>query len=230
MSVCADRWDTSGTLASRNGAAPDIPPIGNASPKASQAATDITRDTAGTSIEGGEVMARRIRSKDLETRSTRLRLARRKKPYAVKIMRGVSLLYRRNETAGPWMVRVCRSGEDWTERLALVDDFAEANGDDILDFWQAQDHAREQAHVGKPTHDLSIMACVERYEHDLIARDNDPGNARRVLFHLAGSKLASKLVTASSLSDYLSEFRDELKAKGSRLRRLIGAATHSKPR
>jgi hypothetical protein len=87
-------------------------------------------------------------------------LARRKKPYAAKIMRGVSLLYRRNETAGPWMVRVCRDGADWTERLGLADDFAEATGGDVLDFWQAQDRAREQAWIGKPTNDLSVIARV----------------------------------------------------------------------
>jgi hypothetical protein len=64
-------------------------------------------------------MTRRVRSRDLETRSAGLRLARRKKPYAAKIMRDVSLLCRRNETAGPWMVRVCRDGADWTERTRV---------------------------------------------------------------------------------------------------------------
>ena len=39
----------------------------------------------------------RVRSSKLENRSARLRLARRKKPYAVPILRGVSLLYRRNK-------------------------------------------------------------------------------------------------------------------------------------
>ena len=47
-------------------------------------------------------MARRVRSKDLETRSARLRLPIRKKPYYVKIMRGVEMGYRRNKTAGPF--------------------------------------------------------------------------------------------------------------------------------
>jgi integrase len=159
-------------------------------------------------------MARRVRSKDLETRTARLRLARRKKPYAVKIMRGVYLLYRRNETAGPWMVRVCRGGEDWTERLGLSDDFDEADARDTLDYWQAQDRAPVQARVGKPTSDLSVRAAVERYERDLEARGNDSENARRVLSHLASSKLANKLLTAPSLANNLSEFRDHLVAQG----------------
>lgn len=159
-------------------------------------------------------MTRKVRSTDLETRSARLRLARRKKPYAAKIMRGASLLYRRNETAGPWMVRVCRDGEDWTKRLGLADDFAEANGGDILDFWQAQDRAREHARIGKPTNDLSVIARVEHYRTVLETRGRDPRNASRVLFHLKGTRLANKLLTASSLADDLSEFRDRLVSKG----------------
>jgi integrase len=46
---------------------------------------------------------------------------------------------------------------------------------------------------------------------DLQSRGRDPSNASRVLLHLG--KLANKLLTASSLSDDLSEFRDRLVAK-----------------
>jgi integrase len=141
-------------------------------------------------------------------------LARRKKPYSVPIMRGVHLLYRRNRTAGPFMVRVCRGGEDWTEQLGIADDYDEADGKNVLTYWQAQDLAREQARVGRPTSDLSIKARIEHYTADLETRGRDPANASRVLFHLAGTKLANKLLTASSLSDDLSEFRDHLAAKG----------------
>jgi hypothetical protein len=77
-------------------------------------------------------MAPRVRSAKLENRSARLRLTRRGKPYSVPIMRGVHLLYRRNKTAGPFMVRVCRDGEDWTEPLGIADDYDEADGKNIL--------------------------------------------------------------------------------------------------
>jgi integrase len=159
-------------------------------------------------------MAPRVRSTKLENRSARLRLARRKKPYSVPIMRGVHLLYRRNKTAGPFMVRVCRDGEDWTEPLGVADDHDEADGKNILTYSQAQDLARERARVGKPTNDLSIKARVEHYMSDLQSRGRDVRNASRVLSHLTGTKLANKLLTASSLSDDLSEFRDHLAAKG----------------
>jgi integrase len=158
-------------------------------------------------------MAPRVRSSKLESRSARLRLPRRKKPYSVPLTRGVHLLYRRNKTAGPFMVRVCRGDEDWTDPLGIADDYDEANGKNILTYWQAQDRARERARGGSPTSDLSIKARVEHYRTDLETRGRNPNNASRVLFHLSGTKLANKLLTASSLSDDLSEFRDHLAAK-----------------
>ena len=106
----------------------------------------------------------RVRSSKLENRSARLRLARRKKPYAVPILRGVSLLYRRNKTAGAWGVRDTRNGADWTERLGTADDFDEGDGKNVLTYWQARDLARERLRGGKPTSDLSIQARVARYK------------------------------------------------------------------
>jgi integrase len=51
---------------------------------------------------------------------------------------------------------------------------------------------------------------------NLQSRGRDLRNASRVLFHLKGTRLANKLLTASSLADDLSEFRDHLAAKGIR--------------
>jgi hypothetical protein len=159
-------------------------------------------------------MAPRVRSSKLENRSARLRLARRRKPYYETIIRGVQLGYRRNSTAGTWGVRDTRNGADWTERLGTADDYDEADGKNILTYWQAQDLARERARVGKATNDLTIKARVERYRTDLETRGHDPANAARVLSHLEGTKLANKLQTAASLSKDLSEWRGQLAAKG----------------
>jgi integrase len=48
----------------------------------------------------------------------------------------------------------------------------------------------------------------------LQTRGRDLRNASRVLFHLKGTRLANRLLTASSLADDLGEFRDRLAAKG----------------
>ena len=70
-------------------------------------------------------MAPRVRPSKLETRSARLRLARRKEPYYETIMRGVQVGwgYRRNKTAGPFNWHDTRDGVDLTEFLGLADDY-----------------------------------------------------------------------------------------------------------
>src|SRR5437773_8887005 len=84
-------------------------------------------------------MPRSARSSKLETRSSRLKLPVARKPTFVRIGPGVALGYRRNQTAGTWVVRVADGkGGHWTKRIADADDFENADGA-ILDFWQAQE-------------------------------------------------------------------------------------------
>ena len=59
-------------------------------------------------------MPRRIRSSLLETRTARLKLARRQKPYWIAVAPGISLGYRRNVTVGSWSVRCADgAGSNW---------------------------------------------------------------------------------------------------------------------
>src|SRR5467141_3356968 len=97
-------------------------------------------------------MPQKIRSSKLETRSSRLRLPIRGKPYFVKLARGLSLGYRRTKTAGTWIARVTRDGADWTGRLGTADDHEEA-GPGILTYDEAQVRARIVARGGEPSSD-----------------------------------------------------------------------------
>ena len=73
-------------------------------------------------------MARKIRSPDLETRTARLKLAVRKKPYTVSIARGIRLAYRRNQGGGVWSVlKADGAGGSWLQRFALADDHEDAS-------------------------------------------------------------------------------------------------------
>jgi integrase len=135
-------------------------------------------------------MARRARSINLETADARKKLPVAKKPIFVKIGPGCSLGYRRNKAAGTWVVRVADGlGGNWTVAIGTADDLAKANDSDILDFWQAQDHARARARGGpqgtaddgKPA---TIGAALDRYEADLRIRGGDTGNVARVKAHL----------------------------------------------
>jgi integrase len=144
-------------------------------------------------------MARSTRSAKLETRTARLKSAVRKKPYFVAVAPGVGLGYRRNKTAGSWVVRAADGkGGNWTQAFAVADDFEDADGTDVLSFWQAQDRARVLARGGRDADEdsgkpITVAQMIDRYETDLKARGGEVYNAQRVRVHLP-DVLASKTV------------------------------------
>jgi integrase len=160
-------------------------------------------------------MARRPRASRLENRSNRLKLSVREKPYDfTTISPGIALGYRRNQTAGTWVVRVADGrGSSWSKRVGWADDFEDANGEQVLNFWQAQDKARKLARgnddAGRP---ITVKEAVDAYERDLVARGGSVANAGRIRKHLTPT-LAAKpvgLLTARELAAW----RDGLLAGG----------------
>lgn len=88
-------------------------------------------------------MARKVRSSSLENRTQRLKLPVAKKPIYVRIGPGLSLGYRRNQTAGTWVLRLANGqGGARTAAVGFADDYDEADRTKFLDFWQAQDRAK----------------------------------------------------------------------------------------
>jgi integrase len=161
-------------------------------------------------------MPRRIRSADLETRSARLRLDVRKKPYSVQVAPGVHLLYRRNKRVGSWVVKAALGrGRYWTDAFAHADDVEVANGGTILDYWQAIERARSLARSNEGEENdkpVTVKQALEAYAADLRARNGDIANAGRVRAHLSDA-LAGKLVAALTVRD-LRRFRDAQLKKG----------------
>jgi integrase len=144
----------------------------------------------------------------LEARTGRLKLPVAKKPVFVKIGPRIGLGYRRNQTAGTWVLRVADGrGGNWTKAIGFADDFDEADDNTTLDFWQAQDRARAIARIGgrddgvKP---VSVLRALDLYEGDLKTRGGDVGNVARVRLHvpeaLADKKVA--LLTARDLRNW----------------------------
>jgi integrase len=164
-------------------------------------------------------MARSTRSGKLETRTARLKSAVRKKPYFVTVAPGVGLGYRRNKTAGSWVVRAADGkGGNWTQAFAVADDFEDANGTDVLNFWQAQDRARVLARGGRDADEdsgkpVTVAQMIDRYETDLRARGGDVYNAQRVRVHLP-DVLASKTVALLAAPREFRHWRDGLVKKG----------------
>jgi integrase len=88
-------------------------------------------------------MARTARNSSLESRTARARLRIRRTPYFAKIAKGLRLGYYRGAVAGSWIARCYRgAGVYATEALGVADDTLEADSVKVLNYWQAQDHAR----------------------------------------------------------------------------------------
>src|SRR3979409_2655161 len=88
-------------------------------------------------------MARTARNTSLETPTQRARLRIRRTPYFAKIAKGLRLGYYRGSVSGSWVARCYRgAGVYATEALGIADDTLEADGVKVLDYWQAQEHAR----------------------------------------------------------------------------------------
>ncbi|MBV9201389.1 MAG: hypothetical protein JO320_24185 [Alphaproteobacteria bacterium] len=70
-----------------------------------------------------------------------------KVPVFIKIGPKIGLGYRRNRTAGTWVVRLADGkGRNSRQAISSADDYEEADGERILLYWQAQDHARKITH------------------------------------------------------------------------------------
>lgn|GEM_PF-6720399 len=95
-----------------------------------------------------------------DSRNARLDLGRSKKPHFVSAGQGLSLGYRRNKTAGTWVYRKADGqGGMHTKAIGIADDFVEADGEEVLSYWQAVDKVRE---LGKPAASIPGPITVQQ--------------------------------------------------------------------
>lgn len=161
-------------------------------------------------------MARKISFSPLESRSARLRLKARRRPYSgPSLARGISLMYRRNKTNGTWVLKASNGhGAYWTNGFALADDFEDSNGKSVLTFYEAQDAAKklargENGSAGNAP--ITVDTALDDYKRDLEARAANPYNAEWPRLHLTPVLLAKpvQLLTATELK----KWRDSLLGK-----------------
>jgi len=170
-------------------------------------------------------MARHIRS-PLEIRSRRLALPVRKKPHAgPRLLDGVSLHYRRNQGNGVWSAKV--RGDDgryWIRAIGQADDFAEADGEQVLTFFQASDRAKELVKPGSKSAPITVAGAFAAYERDLESRGgNVYTNARWPQTHMTPGQLATPVaeLTARELRGWRDGFVKKISAAS--VNRLCGA-------
>ena len=162
-------------------------------------------------------MARKVRHSALESRSARLRLAIRRKPYGgPSLARGVALLYRRNKGSGSWVLKASDGhGAYWTKVVGIADDYDDADGKNVLDFFQAQGVAKQLARGaedgGGDTAPITVDGALKDYRRDLEARGANPYNAESPRVHLTTVLLAKPVQLLSAHE--LKKWRDGLLSK-----------------
>jgi hypothetical protein len=161
-------------------------------------------------------MARKVRHSALESRSARLKLKVRRRPYpGPSLARGIALMYRRNKTNGTWVLKASDGhGAYWTKGFALADDFEDADGKNVLTFHQGQDAAKKLARGEDGSADnapITVDSALKDYRRDLISRNANPYNAEHPRLHLT-SVLLSKPVALLTTTE-LKKWRDSLLGK-----------------
>jgi integrase len=171
-------------------------------------------DTIATLRENGDtIMARKVSFSALESRSARLRLKIRRRPYGgPTLARGISMMYRRNKTNGTWVLKASDGhGAYWTKGFALADDFEDSDAKNVLTFYQAQDQAKRLARQEDGSAEsapITVDGALTAYKADLTARSANPYNAEWPLVHLT-SVLLSKPVGMLAATE-LKKWRDTL--------------------
>jgi integrase len=130
-------------------------------------------------------MPRKVKSRDLDSRSARLNnLKVRGMPYYRLISRGLHLGYRRiKNKPGTWWARHYLGDQQYdVEPIGTADDFDPANGDTILDFYQAQDKARARmgirvANGAGKNGPLTVKDAIEDYLQ-FLETNRKPSTAR----------------------------------------------------
>src|SRR5262249_44210664 len=155
-------------------------------------------------------MARPVRETALATRTARLRLPARTKPYWRVIEQGLHLGYRRRTTGGTWIARRRNESGIYREtKLSLADDPHDSNGDTPLGFSQAQRCARtwwvhEQRLASglgaATTGPYTVARAMADYLEDYQRRGGKAGDsiesvARRNILPELGSVVLVKLTT-----------------------------------
>ena len=91
-------------------------------------------------------MGRSVRDNRLENRAARLRLRPSQRPYWRTVSVGCHIGYYKGSEGGTWLARhrsASSKNKYVQKRIGQADDLLDANGDDILDFRQAQEAAQK---------------------------------------------------------------------------------------
>jgi integrase len=169
-------------------------------------------------------MARRIKDATLDSKEARRKLKARGKPYYRAIERGLHLGYRKLAGGtGTWVARHYVGEQSYAvEKIGAADDFSDADGTAIFDYWQAQAKARErmQARTHKAAGKagpLTVADALDDYLEFLESKRKsavDAGYRDRALIR---PKLG-KIEVAALTADQIRRWHADLAKSPARLR------------
>ncbi len=178
-------------------------------------------------------MARKVRDKAIDSREARRKLAPRDMCHWRSLERGLHLGYRRIKNgAGTWWARhYLGKGQYETDALGIADDLSDADGIAVLDYWQAQEKARnrmvKRAHAaaGKigPYTVADAMDAYMRYLGDDGRSKNTIRDAKYRDQAFIRPKFGDTEVAALT-ADKLRRWRDDLVQTPARVRTKKGSA------
>jgi integrase len=150
---------------------------------------------------------------NLQTPTSRAKLAPQGKPYKVRLLPGVFLGYRAARSGiGAWVVIASDGkGGQWTKAFGHADDKQKADGDAVLNYEQAAGKARALARgdanaaADRP---VTIVEALAAYEDDLKGRGRRAYNAEWPRKHLPAHLREQALSTVTSKQ--LRQWRDAL--------------------
>ncbi len=139
-------------------------------------------------------MARTLHDAKLDTRASRERLKARREPYWRSISEGLAIGYRRGTKGGTWIARhySAEHGRRF-QSIGTADRVADADGEHVLSFAQAQEKARTWF-ADLARHDrgdyrsgpYTVSECLDEYAAWLDGHRKTAGDARyRIATHIA---------------------------------------------
>jgi integrase len=183
-------------------------------------------------------VAKTVRDSRLDSRTAREKLKPSGKPYFRPLELNLHLGYRKGKHGGKWVMRRYIGDEKYVvETIGAADDFADADGAEVLTFHQAQAKAREraqalaeEARIASLGPAITVRTAIEDY---LTARDTreakdhgDRGLKRdarsRLRKHVlkADKKLAAKPLAALTTND-LAKWREDLRMAAGSAQRTV---------
>jgi integrase len=162
------------------------------------------------------VKAFRIKAPRIALAANRLKLEVRTKPYDyTPVAPGISVGYRRTKSAGSWVMRIADGkGGNRIENIGTADDLQDANGDLILDFWQASAVAQREGQGKSAGAPATFSEALTSYAKDLEMHGRSPVNASVVRHHLAGHQHLLDKQVRHLTGQELTDWRDKLLANG----------------